>query len=381
MKKHFFWVIALSALFSCTDPIEPILEQNPENFELFDFEIAQRNEEFILGLEVIGDKLFFLHKNFPGFIDKQERLTHLCCLTSALNLRFRPSFSENYIVHPIENLIGFIVFPVGPGELRTLNLEEQLGEEGKGARLVSGSQKELFHPEKNFDISGNHLILNLQKDGFNKILILEINFGTGFHQLDVKQITEISILDLGLDANSTSGLIIQSIKKYEDQWITHIRKADDDPESGDSYLISKDGSVQKLIGPTTGSTNFRFYDFTQVSPLEYLISESPIGRISYTNSPLSETKEYITELNGPLVIRSDGDKGLMFIPGAEILSSLENFRENGATNHQLRELDRTGLNNLQIYDAQFFGDKAYIATTKGLFVKSQGNFWEEVRLP
>ncbi|MFC0264842.1 hypothetical protein [Fontibacter flavus] len=381
MKKYFLYFLALTAFNSCSNPEEPVLEPDQKNFELFDFENAQQNEEFILGLEVLGDKLFFLHKNYPGFIDNQHRTTPLCCLTSDLNLQFRPSFSENYIIHPIENLNGFIVFPVGPGELRPLIFDEQLGDEWIGAKLVSGSQKEFFHPEKNFDINGNHLILNLQKDEIHKILILEINFGTGFHQLEVLQVIELSILDLGLDPNSNSGLIIQSIKKYEDQWIAHIRSTENGIEEGNSYLISKDGSTEKLSGPATGSANFRFYDFARLNPQEYLITESPIGRISYSSSPISENKTYITELNGPLIIRSDGQKGLIFIPGTNVLASLENFRENGVSSHQLKELDRTGITNDQIYDAQFFENKVYVATRRGLFVKSRENFWEEIRLP
>ncbi|PSL01468.1 hypothetical protein [Cecembia rubra] len=379
MKKKFLCLLTLYALFSCSDPIEPSLEQDAENFELFDFDNGQSNEEFILGLEVIGDKLFFLHTNFPGFIDKQHRAAPLCCLTSDLNNRFKPSFTENYIIHPIEDLNGLVVFPVVPGELRTIIFDELLGDEWKGARLVTGFQKEHFHSEKNFDLNGNHLILNLQKDGNLAILILEINFGTGFHQLELKQVTEIG--NLGLESHSNSGLIIQSIKKYEDRWIAHIRSTGNGMGEGNSYLISKDGGTEKLPGPTLGSTNFRFYDFAKLGPQEYLITESPIGRISYGSSPVSENKAYITEINGPLVIRSDGQKGLIFIPGTNVIASIENFRENGISNHQLKQLDNTGIANDQIYDAQFFENKVYIATKSGLFVKSQENFWEEIRLP
>lgn len=380
MKRFFVFIICICFGFSCSEPGEPVKEDDPENFERIDNSTLDRG--FILGMEIIDDKLFFLHVNTPGYINKEGNITFSCCLSGGLSFRFRPSFTEDNIIHPVENLSGFLLFPNFFGELRGLNFEQHLGEDGIGAKLVLDTQKDFFLPERNFDLNGNHLILNLTKDGVNQILILEIDFGTGFGSIGVNKIAEInpSDLDMVTDDNG-QGLIIQSVKKLEDQWIAHIRKANEDQESGDTYLISKDGSAQSLIGPTTGSPNFRFYDFAQVSPLEYLISESPVGRISYSNSPLSETKEYITELNGPLIIRSDGDKGLIFIPGTEVLSSLENFRENAVSNHQLTELDRTGLNSAQIYDVQFFGGKVYVATRNGLFVKSQENFWEEVRLP
>lgn len=380
MKRFFVFTICICFGFSCSEPGEPVIEVDPENFEQVDN--STLDQRFIFGMEIIGDKLFFLHEETPGYINKDGGLSTFCCSVGGLSLRFRPSFSGDYILHPVENLVTLVIHPVGVGELRFLNFEEKLGDDGVGASLVSNTQKDFFLPERNFDLNGNHLILNLTKDGVNQILILEIDFGTGFGSIGVNKIAEInpSDLDMVTDVNG-QGLIIQSVKKLEDQWVAHIRKAEDEPESGDTYLISKDGNAQKLIGPTTGSPNFRFYDFAQVSPLEYLISESPVGRISYTNSPLSDTKEYITELNGPLVIRSDGDKGLIFIPGTEVISSLENLRENAVSNHQLTELDRTGLNSAQIYDVQFFGGKVYVATRNGLFVKSQENFWEEMRLP
>jgi hypothetical protein len=367
-------------LFSCNDPVEPIIDDEPENFELVD--TSNLDKGFVFGMEIIDEKLFFLHENYPGYISKDGGITFSCCATGGQSRRFRPSFTNDYTIQPIQNLIGFTVFPSDLGEIRGIVLNDHLAENGDDIRLVSDTQKESIYPERTFDLNGNHLILNLIKSGHNQILILEIDFGNGFGRLEVNKVAEInpSSLDLSSEGNGL-GLIIQSVKKLEDQWIAHIRKAEDGPESGDSFLISKDGSVQKLTGPTTGSPNFRFYDFAQLSTLEYLITESPIGRISYSNSPLAETKEYITELNGPLMIRSDGEKALIFIPGSEILSSLENFRENGATSHQLSELDRTGLNNSQIYDVQFFGGKVYVATRNGLFVKSQENFWEEVRLP
>lgn len=380
MKRFFVFTICICFGFSCSEPGEPVIEVDPENFEQVDNSTLNRG--FIFGMEIIDDKLFFLHESYPGYINKEGSITFSCCFTSGLNRRFRPSFTEDYILHPSENLKGLAIFPTDFGETRGLIFADHLNENGADRLLVSDTQKELIHPERTFDLNGNHLILNLVNAGHHRILILEIDFGTGFGRIEVSKVAEINPLSLGLSSDENGqGLIIQSVKKLEDQWVAHIRKAGDEPESGDSYLISKDGSTQKLIGPSTGSTNFRFYDFAQVSPLEYLISESPVGRISYSNSPLSETKEYITELNGPLIIRSDGDKGLIFIPGTEVLSSLENFRENAVSNHQLTELDRTGLNSAQIYDVQFFGGKVYVATRNGLFVKSQENFWEEVRLP
>lgn len=382
MKRYLALILLIFLSFSCSDPVEPIIEENnPENFELYDSNFINR-QGFILGMEIIDEKLFFLHLNSPGYINKEGNVNFSCCLSGGLSFRFRPSFTEDYIIHPVENLSGFSLFPNFFGELRGLNFEQHLGEDGIGARLVLDTQKDFFLPERNFDLNGNHLILNLTKDGVNQIIILEIDFGNGFGSIGVNKVAEINPSHLGMAANGNGqGLIIQSVKKLEDQWVAHIRKAGDEPESGNSFLISKDGSVQNLLGPSTGSPNFRFYDYAMLSPLEYLISESPIGRISYSNSIISESKEYITEVNGPLIIRSDGEKGLIFIPGSEILSSLENFQENGATNHQLTELDRAGLDNSRIYDVQFFGGKVYVATRNGLFVKSQENFWEEVRLP
>ncbi|MBW3466472.1 hypothetical protein [Arthrospiribacter ruber] len=380
MKKLLSLLFLSIFLFSCNDPAEPVVEDDPENFELIDN--SNLNSGFVFGMEIIDDQLFFLHESNPGYINKDGEITFSCCATGGQSRRFRPSFTRNYTLHPIQNLIGFNVFSSDFGELRGLILDDYLGGNGGDFRLVSDTQKELIHPERTFDLNGNHLILNLIKDGFHEILILEIDFGNGFGSLEVNKAAAITASDLGMAADANAqGLIIQSVKKLEDQWIAHIRKAGEDPESGDSFLISKDGSSQLLIGPSTGSPNFRFYDYAQVSPLEYLISESPVGRISLTNSPLSESKEYITELNGPLMVRSDGDKGLIFMPGTEVLSSLENFRENAVSNHQLTELDRTGLNGAQIYDVQFFGGKVYVATRSGLYVKSQENFWEEVRLP
>ncbi|PRY88534.1 hypothetical protein [Mongoliibacter ruber] len=381
MKRKLALVLLICFGFSCSDPGEPIIEEDPEDFELYDSNIINSNG-FILGMEIIDEKLFFLHVNTPGYINKEGIINFTCCLRSGLSNRFRPSFTEDYIIHPVENLSGFFLFPNFFGDLRGLNFAQHLGEDGIGATLVLDTHKNFFHPERNFDLNGNHLILNLAKDGVNRIIILEIDFGNGFGSIGVNKIAEINPSNLGMDTDSNGqGLIIQSVKKLEDQWVAHIKKAGDDEESGDSFLIYKDGSVQKLIGPSTGSPNFRFYDYAMITPLEFLISESPIGRISYSNSIISESKEYITEVNGPLIIRSDGNKGLIFIPGTNILSSLDNFRENGVANHQLQELDRTGLESPNIYDVQFFGNKAYVATRDGLFVKSQENFWEEVRLP
>jgi hypothetical protein len=56
-------------------------------------------------------------------------------------------------------------------------------------------------------------------------------------------------------------------------------------------------------------------EFTKTSPNDFLITESPIGRISYSNSLIASTPQLIAEFNNPLIIRYYGEKAVFFTPG------------------------------------------------------------------
>lgn len=384
MRGFHKFLIVILLFGSCTDPVEPSITPEIENFSLVDLGQGALNNDQVFGLEVFEDKMFFLNQSIPGFIDSNGMTDFSCCLNSGINSNFRPSFATNYILQPIENLIGFVVYPIDFfGGLRALNFEELLGESGKNARIVSGNQPLPINLERNFELNGNYLMLNVTtEDGIDRIWILEIDFGDGFGSLKLINKIEITSESLGVTTgNPQIGLVIRSVKTLEDRWIAHISKSGEDTASGGSYIISKEGSIQKLFGSQTGDSNFGFYDFTKISPNDFLITESPIGRISYSNSLISSTPQLIAEFNGPLIIRYFEEKAVFFIPGQSLIASLENFKTDGASNYQTMELDRTGLNSNRIYDLQFFNGKVYVATDNGIYSKSIENFWEEVRHP
>jgi hypothetical protein len=383
--KVFQKFLIVTLLFgSCTDPVEPSINTEIENFSLVDLGQGALNNAKVFGLEVFEGKMFFLNQSIPGFIDLNGRTDFSCCLNSAINRIFRPSFTTNYILQPIENLIGFVVYPINLfGGLRALNFEELLGDDGKNARIVSGNQPLPINLERNFELNGNHLMLNVTTgDGIDRIWILEIDFGDGFGSLNLINKIEITPESLGITTvNPHVGLVIGSVKKFEDRWIAQISSSGEGTASGGSYIISKEGSIQKLFGTQSDDYNFLFYDFTKISPDDFLITESPIGRIFYSNSLVASTPQLIAEFNGPLAIRHYEEKVVFFIPGQSLIASLENFKVNGASNYQTMELDRTGLNSSRIFDLQFFNGKVYLATDNGIYSKTIENFWEEVRLP
>jgi hypothetical protein len=384
MRGFYKFLIVTMFLGSCTDPVEPTITPEIENFSLVDLGGESLNNAQVFGFEVFEGKMFFLNQSIPGFIDSNGKTDFSCCLNSGINRNFRPSFTTNYILQPIENLIGFLVYPINFfGGLRALNFEELLGDDGKNARIVSGNQPLPINLERNFELNGNHLILNVTTDdGVDRVWILEIDFGDGFGSLKLINKIDITPESLGITpGNPQIGIVIGSVKKLEDRWIAQISISGDDTSSGDSYIISKEGSIQKLFGPQTGDSNFGFYDFTKISLDDFLITESPIGRISYSNSLVDGTPQLIAEFNGPLIIRYFDEKAVFFIPGQSLIASLENFKVDGASNYQTKELDRTGLNSSRIFDLQFFNGKVYVATDNGIYSKSIENFWEEIRLP
>jgi hypothetical protein len=384
MKIFHKFLVFIILIGSCAEPNEPLVESDFENFSLVELGDPNLNNAQFFGLEVFEGKMFFLNQSIPGFIDLNGQTDFSCCLNSGINRNFRPSFTTNYILQPIENLIGFLVYPINfIGGLRALNFEELLGESGKNARIVSGNQPLPINLERNFELNGNHLMLNVTTgDGIDRIWILEIDFGDGFGSLKLINKIDITPESLGITTgNPQIGLVIGSVKKLEDRWIAQISKSGEDAASTGSYIISKEGIIQKLFGPQTDDSNFGFYDFTKISPKDFLITESPIGRIFYSNSLVSSSPQLIAEFNGPLVIRYFEEKAVFFITGQSLIASLENFKVDGASNYQTMELDRTGLNSSRIYDLQFFNGKVYVATDNGIYSKSIENFWEEVRLP
>jgi hypothetical protein len=381
MRVFHKFLVFIILIGSCAEPNEPLVESDFENFSLVDLGDANLNNAQFFGLEVFEGKMFFLNQSIPGFIDLNGQTDFSCCLNSGINRNFRPSFTTNYILQPIENLIGFLVYPNFFGGLRALNFEELLGDDGKNARIVSGNQPLPINLERNFDLNQNHLILNVTTDdGIDRIWILELDFGDGFNTIKLIDKIEITPENLGITpGNPQIGLVITSIKKLEDHWVAHISKSREDVTLGESYIITKDGDLQKLFG--SQNNDFSFYDYTKISPNDFLITESPVGRISYSNSLVSSSPQLIAEFNGPLIIRYFEEKAVFFIPGQSLIASLENFKIDGASNYQTMELDRTGLNSSRIYDLQFFNGKVYVATDNGIYSKSIENFWEEVRLP
>ncbi|WP_373523246.1 hypothetical protein [Aquiflexum sp.] len=376
MKNHWFLYILILFSVSCTDPQDPKIE--PENFEKVEGN-SHINDSKIFGLQVEGDRLYLLSELVPGYIDASGNIVATCCFLGGLSLNFEPSFSDDYMVRPIETLNGFIFFPKrGFGNPLIMNLEDAIGAAVNGGRIFADSKSTAFIMNRNFALNGNTLIFNILIDGELKIAMSDLEFDEGFNLVRAVNYKIFEPVSFGLDPQ-TKDLMIRSIQNTGNQWIAHITANSEDISSGKTYLIGKDSNIIGMDSPTEGDPEFRFFDYTVDQSGGFLISESHVGRISYSANSSFNNPKFITELNAPLKISALSDKAVYFVPGAGQMTAITNYLNPTSNNVLTFELDRTGLEANAIYSIKFFQGKAYIATDNGIFSKSLDNFWEEVR--
>lgn len=367
MKRLFYLAksfLAILVLFSCHEKEDHIPLAKVEIFERVSDGSFNYNSANVKKIEPLDGKLFYSHRSNPGYLDSAYNVIQLCC-SAINNNELNQSFSNDYIVGAGNYLNSFNVYSVKDDySTGFIYLQKFFGQNIQNVFLDSKA-KDLFDLNENFLLTP--VYVGTKQELYIFDLDRHVNFFGG--PQDTTGIIKVNFSSVG-QSESPDISYVGKLKRFEDGWLVALYSGSTVSVRG-TYFIDKKGLATKVE-----------------SDLEEIFYYG--GHTYLENGKLivwTENKIYLSEkgklndirpiANIPLAFefRALGNRLAMFLPTAESIFELENIENYIEGPLKVKQLDNRGIEFSNVNEIRLFGDKVFVATSMGLFTKSESEFF------
>lgn len=362
-------LISSTLLFSCNqdqEEMEPV-----EELVKFERQSNLSGQRASIGkFAVFDDRMYYSNSYNPGYFtpDGQQNQFGL----REYDMRFGHVFSEDFTVGVSGNRRSLIVLPnIGYSSNYTVFLNYQDIPGLPSNYLLEPGWSEV----PNFGLNEQFLISSWERpfiadnpENHETVFILELNVvdnpGNSGSILDWQQ-PVLNKIPLNYTYNGREIFNLITVFPFEEGWISSLDVAGIQT----TFKIGRDGSVVPLQDQLS-----RFVLFSlEKSPEGELFASSEEGLFFAESGSPFDLRQIATS-NVVIRFRFIGDRMVVWT-GQEQLYELRNYRDPETI--ELVELQNIGLEGTFVKDVMLFGGKFYVATSGGLFLKDEEDFWEE----
>lgn len=369
--------LPLLFLFSaCSDDDLPDASLEREGFKRHENLNFNRENTNVKNIQRIGDRLFYSHRTNPGFIDQDGEVHQLCCL-SYNHMDMNQTFSEKFIVSAGHDLRGFRVYVADDrsfGEYGSISFPEL---------DVHSEENILIHFDRernNFALNGDHLIASVYSLDNNflsapDIFIYDLEKHTNFFGTPESSEGVIKLdFSAFLDLPDAQGARIGHASAFEDGWIISVFFQQTWRHG--TFFVKKDGALSQLVlFNQQNSEQFFYTGHTFLDNGQLFVISNGKTLLHSETGQLADLKK-VGVLNQRYTPYSIGNRLVLTVLRSDIFLEVEGILDREPVEWEFRRLDDTNIAFSSINAIAKFRDKVYVATSIGLFTKSEEAFWD-----